>query len=131
MKKAEDDDHDESMHGPASTHNSDNEMETSFTTFQPKVAANPLYESAGRTGQGAATGLSNPLYEPTSVAGMGGANSIENPLYESTFSLTGVGGAQVATNPLYEPMPTEEELLGEVNHGASDDEDGDDAKRVG
>lgn len=121
------------MHDPASPNSSDNEMETTFSTFKPEgemVAANPVYESAGLAEQGGAKEASNPLYESVSLTGMSGAGLVVNPLYESSYSLTGVGGEQAATNLGYEPTPTEEEMRGEENYGASDDEDGGKAKKL-
>ena len=113
----------------ASPESSDNEMETTFTTFKPEtmVSANPLYDSASSTGLPGPVGASNPLYEPSSSSEMGGADAVVNHLYESTISLTGVGGVPVATNPLFQPTPTEEEMKVD-NYGASGDEDGGDAK---
>ena len=124
MESAENDDLD-----PASPESSDNEMETTFSTFKPEtkmVSANPLYDSARLAGLPGTKGASNPLYESSSPAGRGGAGAVVNPLYESTYSLTGVGGAPLATNPLFQPTPTEKEIRGEENYGASGDEDGGD-----
>ncbi|KAL9987450.1 hypothetical protein ACROYT_G001763 [Oculina patagonica] len=128
LKNANDSQNDQSTYNPVSP---DNEMETTFSVFTPEaemVAANPLYESAGLTYQGGTKENGNPLSESASLTGMGSAGAIVNPLYESTYNLTGVGGAPAVTNPLYEATPTEEEMGGEDNYGASDDEDGGDAK---
>lgn len=128
VKNANDSQNDQSTYNPVSP---DNEMETTFSVFTPEaemVAANPLYESAGLTYQGGTTENGNPLSESASLTGIGSAGAIVNPLYESTYNLTGVGGAPAVTNPLYEATPTEEEMGGEDNYGASDDEDGGDAK---
>ncbi|KAL9987460.1 hypothetical protein ACROYT_G001773 [Oculina patagonica] len=72
---AEDDDRVQSTGCPHSRDNSDNEMETSFSTFKPEpgmAAANPLYDST---------------YSLTSLPGCSGAKGISNPLYESSFSV--------------------------------------------
>ena len=127
MKSANDNQHDQSMHDPASPDSSDNEMEKTFLMFTPDaemVTANPLYGSAGLTEQGGAKVASNLLYESAGPAGMGGAGAVVNPLYESTYSLTGVGGGQAATNLGYEPTPNEEQMRGEENYGAASDDEG-------
>lgn len=116
---------------PASPEGSDNEMETTFTTFKPEttmVSANPLYDSTGLTGRPCTIGTSNPLYESIGSTEMGSAGAVVNHLYESTISLTGVNGAPVAVSPLFQSTPTEEEMRGEENYGASGDEDGGDDK---
>ena len=63
------------------TDQSDNEMETSFSTFKPErpgmAAANPLYDST---------------YSLTYLPGCSSAKGISNPLYESTFSISGAKG---------------------------------------
>lgn len=66
----EDDDRVRNTGSPHFTDNSDNEMETSFSTFKPEpgmAAANPLYDSTcsltGLPGCSSAKGISNPLYE--------------------------------------------------------------------
>ena len=98
----EDDDRVQSTGNPRSTDNSNNDlMETSFSTaFKPE---------AGK--------------------------SIANPLYGSAFShssLPGVSRDITATsNPLYESTVSEhrvKEEIGELNYGASDDEDDGDLK---
>lgn len=65
----------QSIGSPQSTDNSDNEMETSFSTLKPEpgmAAANPLYDST---------------FCLTDMTGRSTAKRISNPLYESTFSV--------------------------------------------
>ena len=98
----DDDDFAQSTGNPRSSDNSDsdNDWETSFcTAFKPE-------------------------------AGM----AIANPLYGSAYSLSSLPGASrditATSNPLYESTVSEHRVkeIGEVNYGASDDENGDDTK---
>ncbi|KAL9987468.1 hypothetical protein ACROYT_G001781 [Oculina patagonica] len=70
----EDDDGRQTTGNSHSTHSSDNQMETSFSTLksEPKMAAaNPLYDST---------------YSLTGLPGCSSAKEISKPLYESSFS---------------------------------------------